>query len=646
MNRPLRLSRLGLSLLGVVALALLLGLQLSQPERVLAAVYTVDRTDDPIAPVPDDCFDNVANDCSLRGAIATALNVSGSPDDIVIPDLGAPGPDTFTVDNGQITIPDSSLNIVGAGRDITLIDGGDASRLFAIGTSVVTMSNLTIQNGYDVDLGGGLRNSGFLTLDNVAVRDNATANDGAGIHNNNTGNLTIMNSLIADNVGTDESFSDPRGGGIYNLGTLRITASAIVSNGPASANDDAADGGAIYNDGALGSVDLVRSTIADNNAHSAGGIFNNGASFDIIQSLFTNNVASASNGAVETDTGVLTVVNSTLSMNSSSNAGAIGLSGGTATVTNSTIRLNGKTELFAGNSSMTLRNTIVDGTDQKTFDDCEGNIISAGNNIDGDGTCNLDQLSDQPSTDPLLGPLQDNGGPTLTHALLAGSPALNKGDDTTCDDMNTVNKRDQRGIPRPQGNSCDIGAFEARFCQGKPETIAGDNAANVLNGTPGVDVILGLSGADTINGKGGNDLICSGTGNDTINGGAGQDTINGGAGTDTALFTGDLGRVINLATGAASGEGAGVRLISVERVRAGDGNDKITGSTAINKIEGRLGNDRLKGGDANDTLLGGPGQDRLAGENGANDKCHGGANPDSFLGGEAAAGCETVTSIP
>jgi hypothetical protein len=86
--------------------------------------------------------------------------------------------------------------------------------------------------------------------------------------------------------------------------------------------------------------------------------------------------------------------------------------------------------------------------------DCETPIVSGGHNLDRDGTCSLAATGDQPHTDPLLGPLQDNRGPTWIHALLPGSPAVNAGTNPDCP------ATDQRGITRPQGPPCDIGAFE------------------------------------------------------------------------------------------------------------------------------------------------------------------------------------------
>jgi len=92
-----------------------------------------------------------------------------------------------------------------------------------------------------------------------------------------------------------------------------------------------------------------------------------------------------------------------------------------------------------------------------------------GGNLDSDGSCNLTDPTDLPNSDPLLGPLQDNGGPTPTHALLPGSPAIDAiphADCTYDDDGNPATPEvplatDQRGVARPQWIGCDIGAFEA-----------------------------------------------------------------------------------------------------------------------------------------------------------------------------------------
>jgi hypothetical protein len=108
---------------------------------------------------------------------------------------------------------------------------------------------------------------------------------------------------------------------------------------------------------------------------------------------------------------------------------------------------------------MTLTNSVVEGNGGAFACATEGGgaatITSAGGNIADDASCNLVTPSDQPSTDPLLGPLADNGGPTLTHALLAGSPAIDAAVDAACP------PRDQRGVLRPAGAGCDVGSVEA-----------------------------------------------------------------------------------------------------------------------------------------------------------------------------------------
>jgi Ca2+-binding RTX toxin-like protein len=129
----------------------------------------------------------------------------------------------------------------------------------------------------------------------------------------------------------------------------------------------------------------------------------------------------------------------------------------------------------------------------------------------------------------ILRPLADNGGPTRTHALAIGSPALNASpDDENCFAV------DQRGNPRPRGPACDIGSFEgsAVLCSGRVTTMVGTAGPDELTGTAGPDVIAGLNGNDVIRGLGGNDLVCAGGGADSVFGGAGNDTLLGQGGGD------------------------------------------------------------------------------------------------------------------
>ena len=108
--------------------------------------------------------------------------------------------------------------------------------------------------------------------------------------------------------------------------------------------------------------------------------------------------------------------------------------------------------------SLTLVNAIIA---NNTGGDCLFAVSSLGHNLDSDGTCNLTATGDLSNTDPLLGPLQDNGGPTFTHTLLPGSPAIDAIPLEACTDKdgNPITT-DQRGVLRPQGAACDLGAFE------------------------------------------------------------------------------------------------------------------------------------------------------------------------------------------
>ena len=128
-----------------------------------------------------------------------------------------------------------------------------------------------------------------------------------------------------------------------------------------------------------------------------------------------------------------------------------------------------------------------------------------------------------------LGALADNGGPTATHALLRGSPALDRGGGCP-----TV---DQRGLPRALGGRCDIGAYELARCGRVVVNRVGTSEADRLNGTRRADGVVGLGGNDVLRGRGGRDGLCGGSGRDRLLGGKGRDRLLGGPGRDR-LFGG------------------------------------------------------------------------------------------------------------
>ena len=267
------------------------------------------------------------------------------------------------------------------------------------------------------------------------------------------------------------------------------------------------------------------------------------------------------------NSGELTLTNSTVSGNSAPNGAGIA-SFGTAQLTN----------------------TIV--ANNPAGSDCRGpSVTSLGHNLDSDGTCGLNAAGDLPNTDPLLGPLQDNSGPTFTHALLPGSPAIDASDDTSAP------ATDQRGVPRSQGPQSDIGAYARADCAGSASTIVGTNGGETIVGTLRRDVIVAKGGGDTIRALGGNDIVCAGGGNDKVFGGKGRDRLFGGPGRDVLKGQGGNDNLI--------GQGGHDRLVG------GGGNDKLFGNKGDDTLLGGAGNDTLDCGRGLDTGEGGVGVDTV-----------------------------------
>jgi len=228
-------------------------------------------------------------------------------------------------------------------------------------------------------------------------------------------------------------------------------------------------GGAILNQGTLS---LAQVTLEDNAATQGGGIKNDtGATLTIDRSTISGNLAvlaPGKGGAIYSD-GTMTLVNSTLSNNTAQDDGAgmeVGASSNT-TILNSTIAFNitqgspgeGGAIFNFSNAPVTVRNSIFANNVGFSGPNCYGPITSQGNNLSNTGECSLNAAGDLLNTDPSLGALADNGGATQTHALTPGSPAIDAGDAGACAAA-PVNGIDQRGVVRPQGAGCDIGAYE------------------------------------------------------------------------------------------------------------------------------------------------------------------------------------------
>lgn len=257
------------------------------------------------------------------------------------------------------------------------------------------------------------------------------------------------------------------GGGILNEGgTVNITNSTISSS---STVGDGADGGGIFNSGTTGTVNITNSTISGNSTYY-GGAFAGGGAITVINSTITGNNASYYGGGIYS-AGTAIVANSTISGNWAQNSGGGILSFTTLTITNSTISGNsgggGAVDGYSGTT--TLSNTIVANQIPSTTD-CSGTITSNGNNLESSTSCGF--TGELQNTDPLLGALASNGGPTQTMALSVGSPAIDAGDNAICAAA-PVNGIDQRGIVRPQGSACDIGAYEVPTASNGPD-LTGD----------------------------------------------------------------------------------------------------------------------------------------------------------------------------
>lgn len=240
------------------------------------------------------------------------------------------------------------------------------------------------------------------------------------------------------------------GGGIYNGGTLTVTDSTIRDNSAGSG------GGGIRNNGDL---TLVNSNVISNTVspNGGGGILNDdGKRLRMVGSTISNNRADSAGGIINGVASYLSILNSTISDNISSRSltsgGGILNFKGTVVLTNTSIIANGGGVFNIAPATIIARNSII--AQNIPSGDCNTALSSAGYNLDSDGTCGLGAMGDRQMTDPKVGPLENNGGSTWTRALLTGSPAIDAGDPSNCP------ATDQRGVRRPQGSACDIGAYE------------------------------------------------------------------------------------------------------------------------------------------------------------------------------------------
>jgi hypothetical protein len=320
---------------------------------------------------------------------------------------------------------------------------------------LVSGNTATTTSGGRVE-GGGIGIEDGATLTGLTVTDNTASDtgtgdaEGGGIFTEGGHQVALDSSTVSNNHAT--SSGGAQGGGIFNNSLLALDRST-VSNNHATANFNDAEGGGIFNHDRL---TVTADTLANNSASSAtqnaqgGGIWNSDNLAVTNATLFGNSVSaagSAQGGGIFTGS-FTTLINDTLASNTAT--GGTPLGGGIFNVLNQTVN---------------LVNTIVFDPNGASADPDVSGPISAtqnslyGSNVAGQIAANGDLGGNKFNTNPMLGPLADNGGPTQTLALLPGSPAIGAGTSTSL--LGDIPTTDQRGLPRPPG-APDIGAFQVQ----------------------------------------------------------------------------------------------------------------------------------------------------------------------------------------
>ncbi len=397
-------------------------------------------------------------------------------------------------------------------------------------------------SGEDADVTGDLDVTGPTTIQHTGP--GTTIVDAGGL--DRVFNTATLAGVTISGLEVRGGISPTSGGGIFNSGNLTVAGSTIAGNA------SAAHGGGIETAGAAASLTVVNSTVSGNKAVGDG-------------------------GGVDESRGQAHLISSTVTANLADSDSFQGGNGGGVGVFITGAVYSIQSSLIAGNSDS-------GGEAPDCVAQPDATLLSLGQSLIGDpGGCVLTAgLGDITGVKPKLRPLADNGGPTPTHALRPGSPALGAG--------GACPLTDQRGVLRSLGGLCDIGAYELVRCRGEAADHVGTNGPDALTGTKGRDVFVLLGGADRARGLGGDDVFCGGAGHDT-----------------------ELG---------------------------GRGDDREYGDTGRDDLRGGPGDDLLSGGGGRDRLRGGGGEDRLHGGR-SKDRCDGGGGREDRVGG-----CESSRNVP
>ena len=334
--------------------------------------------------------------CSLREALA-AVNAGAGGDTIMLPAGNYPN-----IQGAEFPIS-KTVTILGAGSATTTVNGSPSSRVFDVTAPVVaTISDVTITGGNAVGAGGG------------GVEVNSASGNPALVM---AGDAVINNSATEEGGGID--FQRP--GHADQGGTLTLSDSLVANNQVSNTSDPHVLGGGIVltSGGTLTNVTVTGNSLIGAGSFGGGGIANLGSA-------------------------PVTIASSTIAGNSLSDTNAGPESGGN----------------LSGNSVRLLDSIVAGGSGPAGMQNCGVPEISLGHNLEDLNQCGLTGPGDQVNKNPMLGTLAAIPNAASTLALMTGSPAINAGDAACTTATGAPLTHDQRGLPRPQGSACDIGAFE------------------------------------------------------------------------------------------------------------------------------------------------------------------------------------------
>ena len=406
------------------------------------------------------------------GSLRQALADAGDGDTINFALSG-----TISLTSGELVI-DKNITISGPGSNSLTVRPSSSSffRVFDVMPShSITIQGITISFGY----AGGAQGGGIYldehvtaTIADCVLTNNFTGDIGGAIFINGGAMLTVLNSTITDNTaGTSEHGGS--GAGIYSSADVLTIIDSTISNNTAWIGGDLSggDGGGISN--VNGTLEISNTTIGSNLAGASGGGISGYGTITITNSTISGNVAGITQpylsvGGGIYNSGTLTVTNCTISGNSAhgSTGKGGGVGGGIYNVSsvdigNSTLSGN-RADVHGGSiygGTFDIGNSILNGGSPENIS--TATVTSHGYNVcNDDGGGFLNGPGDQINTDPLLGPLQDNGGPTFTHELLTASPAIDAGDPN----FTPPPYYDQRGPDfwRVRNGRIDVGSFEVQ----------------------------------------------------------------------------------------------------------------------------------------------------------------------------------------